>query len=63
MTDRLENARTQVEQALHELEVLFSKECKLTFVMRHPTMEECYMVITRDDPMAVAAVLHRAADA
>lgn len=48
MSDKLTHTHAAVANALGDLAKLFKPECKLTFVMRHPTDEECYIVIGDD---------------
>ena len=51
----LEEVQREIRTSLSELQQFFTPECHLTFVMRHDSNPECWMVITEDpDPRAVA---------
>lgn len=52
--------RDAIEDLLADLqEEYFSKDVKLTFVMRHPKDDECWAIITEDDVNELAELLAR----
>jgi hypothetical protein len=55
--ERIAAVRGEVESAIVGLSHHFHPDCKLTFVMRKPGDAECYMVVTDDDPGAIATLL------
>lgn len=46
----LEEVKAKVNKAMGELKPLFTPDCKLTFIMRKPGSEDCYMSMTEDTP-------------
>ena len=56
MSEKLDYARAEIENLLAQAEKVFIKEqgMKLTFIARHPTIQERYMIITSDEVPALA---------
>jgi len=48
----LERLRLVVAAHLERMAPLFTDEMMLTFVARHPTTRECYVVVTSDGDLA-----------
>jgi hypothetical protein len=48
---KVAHAFNEVAATLGELESLFAPHCKLTFLMRDPSNDECSMLVTNDDDM------------
>lgn len=58
MSENLFFARLDIERKLDEIrEAHFKPEVKLTFVMRHPDMPDCHLVITDDSVDEIVAAL------
>ena len=53
----IEEVHREIDYKMQELEKYFTKDCRLTFVMRHISKPGCYMVVTQDDPKEVAATV------
>lgn len=61
LNPKLKSAHMRVCDVLGDLEdYTFAKGVKLTFVMRDPNNDDCYMVVGDDDPDAVIAAIERA---
>jgi len=54
---KLFDIRNRVEFALSGLSEHFHSDCKLTFVMRKPGSDDCFMVISDDNLEELAALL------
>lgn len=60
MSDNLKQTHAAIANALGDLARLFKPECRLTFVMRHPTDLECYIVIGDDtEPEKIIETIRR----
>lgn len=57
MNADLEIHRWQIGSALAELSKLFKPDMKLTFIARHPTHKERYVIVTEDDLAGLASLL------
>ena len=51
----LELLRGSIASHLARMESIFAPEMMLTFVARHPTNGECYVVVTNDTDLAEVA--------
>jgi hypothetical protein len=59
---RLEILRRKVTEVLDELhQQCFTPDMLLTFVARHPSNPECYVMVTADDLAKVAELLEQSA--
>lgn len=59
---RLQAAHMHVASALGELAKHFTNDCRLTFVMRKPDNDECYLIVSDEldlGPVAETIVRHR----
>lgn len=54
-SEKVANARENIEQALMRLERDWSREMRFTCVVRHPTNPESYMVVTSDPDLKAVA--------
>jgi hypothetical protein len=58
----IQAAEARILEALDELQPMFGDGCKLTFVMRHETKAERWLVVSRDsDLREVASTVLKAA--
>lgn len=60
--NQLEEVRRIIHRHLEEIEVEFAEEMKLTFIARHPTNPECWIVLTNDDLKSLATRLLEESD-
>jgi hypothetical protein len=56
-----EQLRDQIADRLVDMESMFDKRCKLTFVMRAPHLPDGDLIVTSDDVGSVIAALQRLA--
>jgi len=63
MSDKLEYARWKIADLLGQAEKIFIKEegMKLTFIARHPTLEDRYLILTSDEYKDLANLFARVA--
>lgn len=61
-SSKLEQLQYEVSLKMIELEKLFTKDMKLTFIARHPTIKERCVVFTLDDLDAVIETIEHMRD-
>jgi len=45
----LQEVTEEINYQMGKLEKFFTKDCRLTFIMRHVSKPGCYMVLSKDD--------------